>query len=478
MSFPLPDTLQPVLAALGAAGGRPFVVGGAVRDWLMQQAAGEASGPPPKDLDVEVYGLQPDQLEAALAGFKVDAVGRSFGVLKVTVARETFDVSLPRRDSKQAPGHRGFLVTPDAQMGFAEGALRRDFTVNAMGWDVQRAELVDPHGGRADLAAGVLRHVSPAFAEDPLRVLRGCQFAARFGMRFDPETLALCRVLAPELHTLPLERLWAEWLKLLLKSRRPSIGLDALVDTGAIRLFAPLESLLGVPQDPQWHPEGQDHPRGSLWVHSGLVLDSAVRVLDDDAVADEEERLLVLLGALCHDLGKPGTTAWADGRWRSIGHEEAGSAPTQALLQSMGCPQRLIPLVVPLVQHHLKPYQLASAGAGAAAIRRLALKVPLERLCRVARADFLGRTTPEALATADSRRIEATTWLLAQAEALQVRTEAPRPLLQGRHLLQRGHPHGPALGRALSQAFEAQLDGAFADLDGALAWARDHLPPP
>lgn len=466
--FPLPDVLQPLLHALTAAGARPFIVGGAVRDWLLGQA--------PEDLDIEVHGLEAEALEAALANFKVDAVGRAFGVLKVALGGQTVDVALPRRDSKAAAGHRGFIVTPDAQMGFAQAALRRDFTVNAMGWDVHLNTLADPHGGERDLRKGVLRHVSPAFAEDPMRVLRGCQFAARFGWKLAPETVALCQQLAAELHTLPVERLWAEWQKLLLKSARPSLGLEALHDTGALVLFPELSALLHVPQDPEWHPEGQEHPLGSLWVHNGMVLDQAVRVLSDDAVDDADERLCVLLGALCHDFGKPATTAYTDGRWRSLNHEETGAEPARSFLQRIGCPARLTDAVVPLVQHHLKPFQLSQAKAGPAAIRRLSVKVSLLRLSRVARADFLGRTTPEALAQEDSRLIPATQWLMEQARALAVDAAAPQPLLLGRHLLAMGHHPGPGLGRTLAAAFDAQLEGQFGDLDGALAWAREQHP--
>lgn len=321
----------------------------------------------------------------------------------------------------------------------------------------------------------MLRHVSPAFAEDPLRVLRGCQFAARFELRWHPDTLALCRQLVPELRTLPVERIWAEWQKLLLQSQRPSIGLDALLDTGAIELWPDLHALVGVPQDAAWHPEGQGDPRGSLWVHNGMVVDEAVRVLADDGVTDPEERIIVVLGALCHDLGKPATTAHTDGRWRALGHEEAGAEPTRRFLETIGCPRRITDAVVPLVQHHLEPFQLARAQAGSAAIRRLATKVPLNRLARVARADFLGRTTADALATRDSRDIAAVNWLLARADELNVSAAAPRPWLQGRHLLEMGCTPGPELGVQLRRAFEAQLDGAFDDEPGAVRWARKHL---
>lgn len=468
MQFPVPQALRPILQALVSAGGRPFIVGGAVRDFLRGQA--------PQDFDVEVFGLDAGALDAALAHLRVDAVGRSFGVLKVTVDAQTFDVALPRRDSKAAPGHRGFVVTPDPTMGFAEAAARRDFTINAMGWDTLAQHLADPHGGQADLRAGILRHVSAAFAEDPLRVLRGCQFAARFELRWAPATLELCRQLTPELRTLPTERIWAEWHKLLLQSRRPSIGLDAFVATGAVELWPELQAMLHVPQDPEWHPEGQGDPLGSLWVHNGMVVDQAVRVLADDGVTDEDERSRVLFGALCHDLGKPATTQFDRDRWRSLGHEIAGLEPARRFLSRIGCPQRIAEAVPPLVQYHLAPFQFAQGQAGPAAIRRLATQVPLDRLCRVARADFLGRTTAEALATADSRDIAPVRWLLARADELAVRASAPRPLLQGRHLLAMGHRPGPALGPRLQQAFEAQLDGAFSDLDAALAWASQNLP--
>lgn len=470
MSFSFSAALASVLNALLGAGGRPYIVGGAVRDAVL--------GRVPKDFDIEVFGLDTSRVEAALAAFKVNAVGRSFGVYKVTVGDETFDIALPRRDSKTAPGHRGFVVTPDPWMSFADAAARRDFTMNAIGWNVDGQCFEDPHGGCADLQDGVLRHVSEAFGEDPLRVLRGCQFTARFGLRWHPQTLSLCQRLVPELHTLPVERLWAEWQKLLLQSPRPSLGLDALLDTGAIALWPELHALLHVPQDPQWHPEGQGDARGSLWVHNGMVVDQAVRVLADDGVVDDEERLITLLGALCHDFGKPATTQEERGRWRALGHEEAGAQPTRAFLERLGCPVHVRDAVVPLVQHHLKPFQLAKAEAGDAAIRRLATKVPLVRLTQVARADFLGRTTEEALAVEDSQQVAPINWLLSRAEALNVRAVAPRPLLQGRHLLALGWPGGPALGGWLKRAFEAQLEGVFSDEAGALQWAREHVDAP
>lgn len=467
MTYPISTNMKRLMDAVTGAGGRPIIMGGAVRDFLM--------GATPKDEDVEVYGLTVEGLERALSSFKVDAVGRSFGVLKVTVDGETFDVSLPRRESKEGRGHKGFLISADPTMTPAEAAERRDFTVNTVGWDYVDGALMDFHGGVADIAAKVLRHTSPAFAEDPLRVLRGIQFAARFGFTMAPETVALCHSLKDELSTLPVERLWTEWVKLLVKGRKPSRGLYLLVETEAIDLFPEVKALLHVPQEAEWHPEGQDHPLGSLWVHNCMVTDAAVRVLDDDGVTDPDERLLVMLGAFCHDFGKPATTKFERGRWRSLGHEEAGEAPTRSFLARIGAPPGVIEAVVPLVMQHLKPFHFARDKASASAVRRLAMKAPLVRLCRVGRADWWGRTTPEALACTDSRTIEETNWLLARAEELHVKDSAPKPYLMGRHLISLGFKPGKEMGQALAKAFEAQLDGVFVDEAGAVEWARSSL---
>ncbi|MCA9759883.1 MAG: polynucleotide adenylyltransferase, partial [Candidatus Eisenbacteria bacterium] len=181
----------------------------------------------PKDFDVEVYGLGLDRLTELLRRHgRVHAVGRSFGVLKLCLPGGLdVDVSLPRRESKAGRGHKGFLVEPDPQLRLEEAAARRDFTINAMAYDPVAGELLDPFHGRADLAARILRHVGPAFAEDPLRVLRGMQLAGRFGLAMSPETALLARSLFGEHDTLSVERVWAEWEKWAGKSTRPSAGL-------------------------------------------------------------------------------------------------------------------------------------------------------------------------------------------------------------------------------------------------------------
>jgi tRNA nucleotidyltransferase (CCA-adding enzyme) len=459
--FPVEGPLRALVDVIAAAGGRPVAVGGAVRDHLL--------GLPEKDIDVEVYGLALEDLEKALQRFEVHAVGRAFGVLKVGVMdgerKETFDVALPRRESKSGRGHKGFVVESDPNMAPAEAAARRDFTVNAIGVDLKSGALVDPHGGVGDLRAGVLRHVSPAFDEDPLRVLRAAQLAARFSFALADETVARCRSLQGELATLPVERVWGEMEKLALKGVWPSLGLHVLKNTGAMdALFPELVALVGCPQEPEWHPEGD------VWTHTLLVVDEAARIARDENL-DVDERLRLVLGAICHDLGKPPTTELIDGRTRSRDHESQGEAPTRSFLTRIGAPHALIDDVVALVRDHLKPFQLYRDHAGDAAVRRLALKVPLPRLVRVARADHFGRTTDDALRREDP----AGEWLLAAAARLDVDNRPPEPLLLGRHLIARGMKPGKQMGVVLKEAFEAQLEGAFADEAGALRWLDDKL---
>ncbi len=467
--FVLSRPLRRLVEVIAAAGGRPVAVGGAVRDHLLGLAA--------KDVDVEVSGLPLATLEAALgngpggAGFVVHAVGRSFGVLKVDVEREVIDVSLPRTESKSGRGHKGFVVESDPHLSFEKAAARRDFTVNAIGIDLVSGDVLDPWGGAVDLAAGVLRHVSPAFDEDPLRVLRGAQFAARFGLDVADETLARCRSLRSELATLPRERVGEELKKLLVKGVWPSIGLSFLRRAGVVDvLFPELLALIGCPQEFEWHPEGD------VWTHTLMVTDEAARLCrlrGSVAANDDDETFIIVLGALCHDLGKPATTELPepgdkDGRIRSRDHESRGEQPTRDFCERLGVAHDVVDAVVAVVRDHLKPFQLwrDREKLQDGAIRRLALRVPLERLCQVARADHFGRTTPDALAGDD----DAGPWLLERAQALAVKDGAPKPLLQGRDLVSRGKRPGPDFGALLKEAFEAQLDGQFDDVDGAQRW--------
>ena len=441
--------------AIHQQGGQPILVGGSVRDYLLGQRL-------PKDLDLEVYCLEANKLEGVLSQFgKVLRVGKSFGVLKLITKHAEYDVSLPRRESKSGKGHKGFLVNADPQMTFEEASARRDFTVNSIGFDPIRQQWLDPHRGQEDLKKGILRHVGPAFAEDPLRVLRGAQFAARLNFQMAPETIELCQTL--DLNELSRERLLGEFAKLLLRAERPSFGLEILRQTKALRFFPELEALIGVPQDPTWHPEG------CVWTHTLMVVDEAAKL----RVGEEKNDLVLMFGTLCHDFGKPETTIWKDGHWRSPAHDVMGMQPTEKFLRRLTDEASLIEKVTVLVREHLRPSMLYNdrEKVTPGAIRRLALRVSIPELLLVAEADHFGRTTEDAL----RREFPAKQWLLDQASKLDVRDEKPKPLLKGRHLLQLGMRPGPQMGKVLEEAFALQLDGAIVDFDGAKAWANQRL---
>ena len=452
MNLPLPPGLTRLLDVVRSSGGRPLLVGGAVRDALLGRTV--------KDFDVEVFGIPPEALKAVLSGVgRVNLVGEAFTVFKLSglegVAGDV-DVSVPRRDSKVGPGHRGIAVQGDPDLPPQEAARRRDFTINALLFDPVTGELLDFFGGRRDLQARVLRAVdAERFGEDPLRALRAVQMAARYEMTVEPATARLCASMA--LGELPAERVFGEIEKLLLKAPRASAGFGLLRDWGLLAAVAPeLLPLIDTPQDPTWHPEGD------VWVHTLLAIDQAGPLVAD---LDRPRALTVMLAELCHDLGKPATTRFEAGRWRSHGHEEAGLRPTESLLDRwkvyslLGYDVR--GQVLSLVGNHLKPGQLYDdrERVSDGAIRRLARKCEAGLLYRVARADCLGRTgdfSPVAME-----------WFLDRVRRLDVAERAPAPLLKGRDVVALGVPPGPEVGRIVREVYERQLDGTVATLDDA-----------
>ncbi len=449
--------------------GRPRLVGGGVRDWLL--------GIAPKDFDIEVGGADFETLHRALAPFgSTDVVGRSFGVLKVRSREsgEEYDFSLPRRESKTGAGHRGFAVAPDPTLSDADAAARRDFTVNAIAVDPFTDELIDPHGGQRDLAARVLRHTSDAFVEDPLRVLRAFQLAARFDFTLAPETAALSRRIAPTFAELPVERIWGEWEKWAAKSVRPSRGLAVLEATGWLQHFPEVAALRGTLQEPEWHPEGD------VFTHTQHCLDALAADAEWTASAAPRRRLL-MFGVLAHDLGKPATTVFVEKRgkmrWTSPGHESAGGPIAQNFLRRIGAPLDYDASVAGLVIHHLAHHH-GNTEFTDTRVRRLARKLApatIDDLAVVMRADANGRP-PLPSAEIHARIGE----LVAKAHALAVADSAPTPIVLGRHLIELGMKPGRDFKPIIDAAFEAQLDGAFADEKAGIAWLRHHLslPPP
>jgi len=465
----IPIALERIVIKLIEEGLRPVIVGGAVRDHLL--------GMPVKDYDVEVYGAPDTQaLAEVLRSFgSVHEVGRQFGVLKLHLeGRGEVDFSLPRTEEKVGDGHRGFVVTTDGALDFATAARRRDFTINAIGYDVAAGAYLDPYGGRGDLERGILRHIDDAtFVEDPLRVYRAVQFAARFGLTITGETFALCRQMVEEgmLDELPRERVWMEWQKLLLHAPRPSTGFELMRSLGITqRYFPELHALIGVPQNPEYHPEGD------VWNHTMMVLDAMRQELETKNEKLENirrQKLRFLLAALCHDLGKAThTQIEPDGRIRAIGHEAAGVEPTRALVGRLTQEHELIESITPLVEHHLAPAHYYRNPAKDKTIRRLSLKLAphaaIRDLCLVAYADFLGRDRDDARSGEDP----STAWLLARAEALGVADGPPKPLLGGRDLIALGMKPSVRFGEILDAVYEEQIRGTVTTREEALRFIK------
>jgi tRNA nucleotidyltransferase (CCA-adding enzyme) len=444
------DSTQSIALAIRDAGGRALIVGGWVRDRLL--------GRDSKDVDLEVFGIDAARLRQVLETFgRVETVGESFQVYKLG----DIDVSLPRRESKAGRGHRGFDVTGDPHLSIADAARRRDFTVNAIAWDPLTGEYEDPFDGRGDINRRVLRVVDPSrFSDDSLRVLRAVQLAARLEFHLDDETRALCRAIP--LDDLPSERVWGEIEKLLF-APHPSLGFALMLELDVVsKLFPELETLVGCLQEPEWHPEGD------VWVHTLQVVDQARMRIED---LERPQQIAVMLGALCHDFGKPATTSVIDGRIRSMDHEEQGVAPAILFLDRINVHSidgyDVRRQVLGFVAHHLKPgaWYKVRDEVGDGAFRRLSQKVDLELLARLAKADCLGRNPGQFDCTAMD-------WFLERARTLGVEHRPPGPILLGRHLLALGLTPGPRVGEILKAVYEQQLDGKITDLDEAIAAAK------
>jgi tRNA nucleotidyltransferase (CCA-adding enzyme) len=453
---------------------RALLVGGCVRDALV--------GRETTDADVEVYGVPRDRLEALVAGLfpgRVNTVGRSFGVLKVHLTpRIDLDVSLPRSDSKTGAGHRGFEVQGDPFLDFAEASRRRDFTVNALACDPLTGELLDAHGGLDDLAAGLLRAVDArTFPEDPLRVWRAFQFAARLGFRIHADTLALLSAMVRrgDLAELTQERVTDE-IRKLLSAARPSGGLALARATGAVAsTFPELEALASTPQDAEWHPEGD------VWVHTLMVVDAAAAAIARGTWGlRESEPLHVMLGALLHDLGKPATTERTikDGRPRIVSprHEAEGEAPARAVLSRLTFGDDAERAVRAIVRWHLSPGALFYAmqrgeldpRSYANAVRKVLKRIHPVRwqvLLAACEGDWRGR----GIEGVNSMPFDPGLRFAETVAGDQLDVAPPQPLVLGRDVLARGVAPGPEVGRLIAEIEAARDRGEIVVRDEALA---------
>lgn len=338
-----------------------------------------------------------------------------------------------------------------------------------MGYEIEKKAFIDPFAGLEDIKQRQLRHIDDeTFVEDPLRVYRAIQFCARFGFSLAVKTKQLCKEMVTQgmLDTLPKERVFIEWKKLLLKAPKPSEGFELMRELGILSLYFPeLHALIAVPQSPKWHPEGD------VWTHTMMTVDEMAIARRSEYPHSEtkkerqKEELMFMFAILCHDLGKAvSTTVDEDGTIRSIGHEKTGLALTKMLMYRLMDEHDFIESLLPLVEHHLKPSQFYAAQSGSKAIRKLATKVNIEALVSIAKADFLGRTTEEAL----TRNYKAGEWLLQKASALKVKTKPLAHLVKGRDLIDLGLEPSPQFKEILDEVYHMQLEGELVSRDEVL----------
>jgi tRNA nucleotidyltransferase (CCA-adding enzyme) len=429
------------------AGGKALLVGGCVRDMLL--------GTIHKDFDLEIYHLTPQKVESLLTQFgKVSEIGKAFSVYKVILATGVaIEVSLPRRDSKNGIGHRGFKVTADPNMSIKEAARRRDFTINAILLDPLNSTIYDPFGGIKDLKESRLRVVdSKRFCDDPLRVLRAIQFIARFKLSLDSKSAQIIRKMSPYLKELPAERILEEWKKLLLLADKPSLGLQAGMELGIFSTLHPeFIHLPETPQNPEWHPEGD------VWTHTLICMDNGAKIVRREKL-NEQTALTVMLAILCHDLGKSKVTQLKDEKYISPQHSIVGIEPTKSFLKTIGVDTHTCKKVLALVKNHLVPVLLYNAERQRqekvtdSAVRRLAHRLypaTIYELVLVAEADYFGKTTEE---YTGNETFPAGSWLLERAQMLDAAKRIPPDVIRGRDLLALGFEPGPHIGRIINIA--------------------------
>lgn len=440
------ETAIKIAHLVNEQGGTAYFVGGFVRDKLL--------GIENKDIDIEVHSITPENLEKILdsVGDRIE-IGKSFGVY--SLCGTNIDIAIPRRETLIGKGHRDFKIDVDPFIGTEKAAMRRDFTVNAIMQNILTGEIVDHFGGEKDLNAGILRHVNDnSFGEDPLRVLRGAQFAARFNFEIASETVSLCKKI--DLKTLSCERVFDELKKALLKAEKPSLFFENLRIMGQLSYwFDEAEQLIGVPQHSRYHMEGD------VWTHTMMVLDEAAKRRET-----AEKPLYFMLSALVHDFGKIKSTKFIKGDYHAYGHEKEGLLAVKQFLGRITNENSLTAYVLNMTELHMKPRVLAADNSSVKATNKMFFSAKSPRdLIQLALCDALGKLPQKPCD-------EAQTFLI---KRLQIFEEyMSRPYVNGQDLIDAGINPGKNFSDILAYAHNLRLAGAEKEnaLRQVLSYAR------
>ncbi len=432
------DMAVKIAALVSQQGGTAYYVGGYVRDKIRHKDN--------KDIDIEVHGIYPYQLETILdsLGERI-SIGESFGIYNLK--GYSLDIAMPRKEDNRGNGHKDFDICVDPFIGTYAAALRRDFTFNALMEDILTGKIVDHFGGVEDLKNGIIRHVNDStFAEDPLRVLRAAQFAARFNYTIAEDTIELCRRM--DLSSLSKERVMGELEKALLKSDKPSVFFKALRQMNRLSVWFPeLEQTIGIKQNPKHHAEGD------VWTHTMMVCDAAVRYRDR-----VKNPLGFMLSTITHDFGKALCTEVINGELHAYNHETIGLPLVKSFMTRLTTEKALIEYVMNLSEHHMKPNILAADNSSIKATNKLFDKsVDPEALVYLAISDGLGRITSREYISYDDFFME---------RLAIFREYMSRPYVMGRDLMAAGMSPSERFADYIEYAHKLRLAGV--DKDSAL----------
>jgi len=439
-------------------GGRLLVVGGSVRDEIMDK--------PSNDIDVEVYGLSYDKLLNVLSNFTLTEAGKAFSVIKMSVDGYDFDIALPRKEISTGPKHTDFDVEIDPFMSPKDTAIRRDFTMNAISYDPLTQELIDPLNGVGAIQNGIIDVTSEtSFVDDPLRKMRAVQFISRFGLTPSKRIIDMAKDPCTSLSSVSKERLWVEWKKWAL-SPMPDMGLSFMESTNM--LPDELLNMRQTAQDAEWHPEGD------VFTHTKQVVRMAAWIANQENMS-ERDTLILVFSALCHDMGKPETTEEVDGRIRALGHPQAGEEPTISFLKNISAPKWLIDSAIPLVKEHLYHASWRDEAPSKKAVRKLSVKLEPSNISmwyNLVTADCSGRSVEPVNDNVERppyplRKISQE-WL-SIANDLHVQDSKPEPIVTGKHLIQRGVIPGPDFKGILDSYYQEQLDGNMENINELLS---------
>ncbi|MDR0390925.1 MAG: hypothetical protein LBH59_03385 [Planctomycetaceae bacterium] len=454
-----------------------FFVGGFVRDYFL--------GLQSKDIDIEVYGLTYERIAQILRRhFRVNFVGQSFGTIKID---NEIDINIPRLELKSSVGHKGFEISCDPNLDTFSAFSRRDFTINAIGMRID-GSVYDPFNGINDIKSMLLRAPTNAFCEDPLRVLRGMQFAARFGFSIEQRTVELCKRVFNEFNTISTERIWIEWSKWGLKGVELSRGLFLLQETDWVKHFPEIDELINVTKNQKSNPNNKICENKNTFVNTAKICDMAAKVATE-LNFDDEDRLVLVFAALCYnfgksDLGKNDNNANDDLLFQKL----SGSASNLKLglnfsgvvsksfylarqfLDRMKPPLRIVDRVLAVVGERLtEEFVLGKRVVDDNILRHLSVRLEPSNIkiwAALCKAIILANGNIDLIKNVDECETRATT--------LGIINNKPKPILQGRDLIAHGATSGREMGTILNNAYKAQLDGDFNNIEEAIIWYNNY----